>query len=126
MRKVLQHRFDMGAWFKHHGLPLDRIVAEAAEAASKERAANTASRLPCTPSPAPAEAAAGAATTAGEVSGAAATAQQQQQPQQVVVVPQGPAVVDWLLLSDFDKTLIDFDAGACVCVCMLVLCALPV
>ncbi len=115
----------MSAWFQQHGLPIEQICANAAAAGLKERIANTTNRLPCTPASvadaaaaavanaaAAAKAVAAAAAAAPAVSAGAQQQQQQRSSQEVEVVPEGPDVSEWLLLSDFDKTLTDMDAGA--------------
>ena len=103
----------MSAWFQQHGLPIEEICAEAAAAAVKERIANTSSRLPCTPaSVVKVAAAVVAAAPAVSTSELQQKQKQQRCSQEIEVVPEGPAASDWLLISDFDKTLIDIDAGA--------------
>ena len=46
MRETLQRRFDMAAWFKRHGFPVDRVAAASLQAAEGERRAAEALCLP--------------------------------------------------------------------------------
>jgi hypothetical protein len=45
VRPVLHGRFDMAAWFKRHGLPVELITSEAAAAAGREREEHMAAAL---------------------------------------------------------------------------------
>jgi hypothetical protein len=47
VRDVLQRRFDMAAWFRRHGFPVDRVVTASLEAAALEREHAKILGLPC-------------------------------------------------------------------------------
>eukprot|EP00798_Chlamydomonas_sp_ICE-L_P022504 gene22504-29630_t len=102
VRHVLKRRFNMCSWFKQHSLPIDKIIADAADAAIKEKTMKTALGLPCTPT-----AAADPVQSASPTTLAPAGAP----PAPSVVVPVAQPTKDLLLLTSFDTTLMDCSSG---------------
>lgn len=100
VRTVLQRRFDMCTWFKRNGFPVDAILENAIEAARQERLRDGApvSAHGCSGSPV-------------VRSPSTAVTQPSTSPAQKRVP--GTPVRPFLILTDFDKTLTDYDAGAC-------------
>lgn len=101
MRTVLQRRFDMCTWFKRNGFPVDTILENAIEAARQERIRGGA------PAAAPGSA---AGSPPGSRSSVVAVAKPATPPLQKRAA--GSQVRPFLILTDFDKTLTDYDAGA--------------
>lgn len=111
MQPVLHRRFDMVNWFKRHGFPVDDIVRQASMDAEEERAMHARHSMlrsreqqqqqavkPVVP-----------LMASDQAQQQVAQPMQIQQPVQARK-PQAPSK-PYLLLSDFDKTLTDFDAG---------------
>jgi hypothetical protein len=110
VKPVLHRRFDMGNWFKRHGFPVEQIEAAALRSAFEERerhmaaaAAASGPQHPLAPHPVPTILL---------------------PPYEHIPAPSAPRK-PVLLLSDFDKTLTDFDAGEAevVCSCWVVSCS---
>lgn len=98
VRSVLQRRFDMTTWFKRNSFPVDSILAAAAEAVKQEQAQHAAAAL--------------SALTPMTASAQQPPAPAVEHVHQAVAGPQLAAPIKkFLLLTDFDKTLTDFDAG---------------
>ena len=112
----------MSAWFRRQGLPVDALMAASLEAAVTEREAAARLSLKCGQMPSEQQLAAGGKSPlpiqegeAGHVAGgppapAAATAVSSPSTP-VQTVSTSEPTTDWLLLSNFDHTLVDFDAG---------------
>ena len=108
VRPVLRKRFDMGAWFKQHGLPLDMIVSEAQRAAEAEREEHHATALRALAGEAP------EAKPAPSVDMTVVVEPSQQQGPEEAQSGCPPPAKQWLFLTDFDKTLTNCDAGECL------------
>lgn len=104
VRTVLQRRFDMCTWFKRNGFPVDTILENAVEAARQERIRGGA------PAAAPGSV---AGSPPGSRSSVVAVAKPATSPLQKRAA--GSLVRPFLILTDFDKTLTDYDAGAGLC-----------
>ncbi|MEW5298482.1 MAG: hypothetical protein WDW36_001600 [Sanguina aurantia] len=100
VRTVLQRRFDMCTWFKRNGFPVDTILENAVEAARQERIRGGA------PAAAPGSV---AGSPPGSRSSVVAVAKPATSPLQKRAA--GSLVRPFLILTDFDKTLTDYDAG---------------
>ncbi|GAX76658.1 hypothetical protein CEUSTIGMA_g4104.t1 [Chlamydomonas eustigma] len=122
VRQVLHRRFDMSTWFKRHGFPVDTVVSTSLETAARERENAAKLGLECGVIPTPEQLASMAPGGGGDVK------KQKQQVSTTVapmdiasqetaaqagstVPPSAVPTVDWLLLCNFDQTLVDFDAG---------------
>mmetsp|Transcript_3464 Transcript_3464/g.8628 ORF Transcript_3464/g.8628 Transcript_3464/m.8628 type:complete len:537 (-) Transcript_3464:985-2595(-) len=97
VRPYLRKRFEMMGWFKKHGLPAEKLAEQALQAAAEERELHRQAAL--------------MARTSGSPSSAAPAPATRQLPDYVDVQPVAPPTRQYLLLSDFDKTLTDADAG---------------
>ncbi|KAJ9513226.1 hypothetical protein QJQ45_029513 [Haematococcus lacustris] len=93
IKPVLHRRFDMRNWFKRHGFPVDAIEKAALKAAFEERERHMAQ------------------ATARCCAGAVPQAPSGLLPPHEDIAPPTSPKKQTLLLTDFDKTLLDWDAG---------------
>ncbi|KXZ54403.1 hypothetical protein GPECTOR_5g59 [Gonium pectorale] len=122
VRTVLQRRFDMTTWFRRNSFPIDAIVEAAREAARREAAQHLGAAL-CGAGSGSFDSGSGCATPAPPAtpfdrpsdSSSAAGAAAATGPRYSFTSPRSPAPTKrFCIVTDFDKTLTDCDAGEAV------------